>query len=177
MVDPTQPLADVVERNIKILFEVRRQLQRKSGFAARFADAITAFCGSLTFITLHAVWFLAWMGWNLGLIGLTPFDPFPFGLLTMMVSLEAIFLSTFVLMSQNRMSSLADKRADLDLQVNLLAEYEITKILGIVDGIADHLGLREGEDPELEELKVKISPERMLREMEKLEQVHRRDVA
>ena len=88
-------------------------------------------------VYLHAVWFIVWITINLRWIpGVKPFDPFPFGLLTMIVSLEAIFLSTFVLVSQNRMTVLADKRADLDLQINLLSEYEVTRILTLVDATA-----------------------------------------
>jgi uncharacterized membrane protein len=106
------------------------------------------------------------MGW----LQLTPFDPFPFGLLTMVVSLEAIVLSTFVLITQNRMADMSDERADLDLQINLLAEYEITKILKLTDAIADHLGLREGKDPELNDLKMEIMPEEVLKEMDRCRQ-------
>ncbi len=161
-------IADVVDRNIKVLLEVRRQLQKQTDSGTKVVDGIMRFCGSLPFVIVQAAWFGCWIAWNMNWLGLAPFDPFPFGLLTMIVSLEAIFLSTFVLISQNRMGELADARADLDLQINLLAEYEITKVLSIVDGIADHLGLDAGKDPELEELKVEISPDLLLREMEKL---------
>ena len=82
------------------------------------------------------------------------------------VSLEAIFLATFVLISQNRLSAIADQRADLDLQINLLAEYEITRVLTMVDAIADHLGLEVGHDPEVDELKSDVSPEIVIEELE-----------
>lgn len=161
-------LADVIDRNISTLLEVRRQLEKKKNIITKVADGITGFCGSFTFVYLHIVWFTFWILWNTGLLGLSPIDSYPFGLLTMTVSLEAIFLSMFVLISQNRMTELADQRADLDLQVNLLAEYEITKVLKIVDAIADHLEIEVGKDPELEELKVQVSPDTMLKEMEKM---------
>lgn len=161
-------LADVIDRNISTLLEVRRQLEKQKSPMTKMADAVTGFCGSFTFVYLHIVWFAAWIVWNTGLLGLEPFDAFPFGLLTMTVSLEAIFLSMFVLISQNRMTALADQRADLDLQVNLLSEYEITKVLSIVDAIADHFDIEVGKDPELEELKIQISPDKMLQEMEKM---------
>ncbi len=166
----TNGLADVIDRNITTLLEVRRQLEKQKNVVTRVADAITGFCGSFPFVYLHIVWFSIWILWNTGLLGLTPFDSFPFGLLTTTVSLEAIFLSMFVLISQNRMTELADQRADLDLQVNLLSEYEITKVLQIADAIADHLGIEVGKDPELEELKIQVSPGRMLQEMEKMKQ-------
>ena len=142
-------------------------MDRKKTVQNRIADSITAFSGNLLFVYFHVLWFAVWIAWNTGVLGLVPFDPFPFGLLTMIVSLEAIFLSTFVLISQNRMAEMTDRRSDLDLQINLLAEYEITKILCITDAIADHLGLKEGKDPELEQLKEEVSPERVLKEMEK----------
>jgi uncharacterized membrane protein len=157
----------VVERNIAALIEVRRQTERTRGTQNRIADWITAFSGSMGFIYLHAAWFWLWIVVNLGGLGKhLVFDPFPFGLLTMIVSLEAIFLSTFVLLSQNRQAELADRRADLDLQINLLTEYEVTRILTLVDAIADHLGLEPGSDPELDDLKRDIAPEQVLREMD-----------
>ena len=163
-------LAAVIDRNITTLLEVRRQLERKRGRSTKVAEVITRFCGSFPFVYMHIVWFGGWLLWNTGLLNVEPFDPFPFGLLTTMVSLEAIFLSMFVLISQNRMALLADQRADLDLQVNLLAEYEITKVLKMVDAIADHMEIDLGKDPELEELEVQIQPDQMLQEMERIKQ-------
>lgn len=170
---PPKPphVAEAVERNIKTLLEIRRQLEARKTLQDRIADALTGFSGNVLFVYFHAFWFAVWILWNTSLLGLKPFDPFPFGLLTMIVSLEAIFLSTFVLVSQNRLTEISDKRADLDLQINLLAEYEITKILRLADAIADHLGLNEGRDPELEQLEKDISPETVLQEMEKQQKI------
>ena len=132
------------------------------------ADSVTSFSGSIPFVYSHIIFFAAWVAVNLNLIpGLKPFDPFPFGFLTMLVSLEAIFLSTFVLISQNRQAQVSDRRADLDLQINLLAEYEITKLLQLTDAVADHLKLEPGKDLELEELKEQVFHNYVLREMEK----------
>jgi uncharacterized membrane protein len=163
----TPHIAEAIERNINALLEIRRQMDARKTRQDRVADAITGFSGNLLFVYFHIVWFVIWMLWNTGLLGLAPFDTFPFGLLTMIVSLEAIFLSTFVLVSQNRLTEISDKRSELDLQINLLTEYEVTKILCLTDAIADHLGLTVGRDPELEQLKEEISPERILQEMEK----------
>jgi len=163
----TPHIAEAVERNIRALVEIQRQLHARKTRQNRIADLITGFVGNLYFVYFHALWFSIWMLWNTGLLGVRPIDPFPFGLLTMVVSLEAIFLSTFVLVSQNRLTEISDKRADLDLQINLLAEYEITKILRLTDAIADHLGLIEGGDPELDQLKREVSPVRVLQEMER----------
>lgn len=165
-------LTDVIDRNISTLLEVRRQIEKRKSRTTKVADAVTGFCGNFIFVYLHILWFGFWLLWNTGMLGLTPFDPYPFGLLTTTVSLEAIFLSMFVLISQNRMSELADQRADLDLQVNLLAEYEITTVLKVVDAIADHFDIEVGKDPELEELKVQISPDKVLQEMEKMKHVY-----
>jgi uncharacterized membrane protein len=159
-------LADVVERNIAAIVEMRRQFEQGKTRQDRVADVLTAFSGSLTFVYLHAVWFGLWVVLNLGWLGIKPFDPYPFGLLTMVVSLEAIFLSTFVLVSQNRMGVVADRRADLDLQINLLSEHEITRLLTLVDAIADHLGLSVGTDSEVDELKRDTAPEVVLKEIE-----------
>ncbi|MER7693302.1 DUF1003 domain-containing protein [Streptomyces sp. NPDC097610] len=101
----------------------------------RFADAITAFAGTMGFVYVHAVWFAVWIALNLRLFGTAAvFDPYPFGLLTMIVSLEAIFLSTFVMVSQNRQAAREDVRADLDFETNVRAEVwavHIGKALGL----------------------------------------------
>src|SRR6266516_2126837 len=110
----------------------------------RIADRITSFAGSMRFVYLHTAWFGLWIVINLGLFSaavaglLQPFDPFPFGLLTMVVSLEAIFLSTFVMISQNRQANVADLRAEMDYQVNVKAEAEICKILAMLEALVAH---------------------------------------
>ena len=123
------------------------RLESKRRVQDRIADAITAFSGSMPFIYLHVAmpasgsWTTsAGSAWRI-------FDPYPFGLLTMVVSLEAIFLATFVLLSQNRQAEAVEQRADLDLQINLLAEHEITRILTLVDAIADHSGWKRARTP------------------------------
>jgi uncharacterized membrane protein len=159
-------LAQVVERNINTLVEIRNHMEQRKSTQDRIADWVTWFSGSMAFVYIHLVWFGIWIAINLGWTGMKPFDPYPFSLLTMIVSLEAIMLATFVLISQNRISEIADQRADLDLQINLLAEYEITRVLTLVDAIANHLGLEVGHDPEVDELKSDVSPEIVLEEME-----------
>jgi len=165
-------LADVVERNIGTILDLRAQVEDQKTIQDKAADWITAFSGSMLFLYAHAVWFLVWIAINLGWVpGVRAFDPFPFGLLTMIVSLEAIFLSTFVLISQNRMGVLSDQRADLDLQINLLAEYEITRILRLVDAMAQKMGIDGTPDPELEELKLMTAPDLLTHEIHTKEQV------
>ena len=107
----------------------------------RIAEVITSFTGSLSFIWLHIVWFVLWIGLNLTGWAFEPFDPFPFTLLTMVVSLEAIFLSAFILMAENKQGRLADQRARVDLEVDMIAEREITKLVELVVAIHQHLGI------------------------------------
>ncbi|MEO6397589.1 MAG: DUF1003 domain-containing protein, partial [Tepidiformaceae bacterium] len=158
----------VVEQNIEELAEARKRFEESKSLQDRGADLITRFSGSMLYVYLHIVWFAAWIIVNLGWVGLAPFDEFPFGLLTMIVSLEAIFLSTFVLISQNRSSALSDKRADLDLQINLLAEREATKLLKLLEAIAEKVGVSL-DDPELEELKEDVNPRQVMDELERRE--------
>src|SRR5689334_8648413 len=116
--DNTYPrLADVLEQNIRTLHRLRERARRTRGVHDHLADAITAVSGRMAFVYLHLLWFGAWIVLNTGYTGLQPFDPFPYGLLTMIVSLEAIFLATFVLISQNRLSVEAIQHADLALQI------------------------------------------------------------
>lgn len=118
----------------------------------RLASRITAFTGSMRFVWLHVAIIAAWVIVNLGWLGVEPFDPFPFGLLTMAGSLEAIFLSTFVLISQNRQALQADRRAKVDLQVNLIAEQEITKLVSMVAALQAHVGMDAASDPEVRQM-------------------------
>ena len=158
-------VAKVVDKNIRTMLDLRRTEEREKSHQDRAADALTAFSGSMLFVYLHTIWFGGWVLLNMGWLGITPFDPFPFGLLTLIVSLEAIFLSTFVLISQNRAGAVADKRADLDLQIDLLGEHEITRVLVMVAAIADHLGIGTANTPELGELEREITPKELLDEI------------
>lgn len=163
-------VADVIERNICTIVELRRSEEKQKTTQDRFADAITAFSGSMWFLYLHAIWFGLWILINTGRTPIKPFDSYPFNFLTMVVSLEAIFLSTFVLISQNKMGEVADERADLDLQINLLAEYEVTRILRLVDAMAEKMGIDEAFDPEIDELKSPTAPNVVLEEIKHREQ-------
>jgi uncharacterized membrane protein len=155
-----------VQNNIESLVQMRRAAEHKKGLQEKVADALTRFSGSMAFVYLHTIWFGIWIMLNIGWLGDKPFDPFPFSLLTLVVSLEAIFLSTFVLISQNHAGELADKRADLDLQINLLSEHEVTRLLTVMDAIADHLGVDLDEKAEVEELKKDVAAEEVLNEIE-----------
>jgi uncharacterized membrane protein len=131
----------------------------------RIAEAMTRVASSPWFFTAHIFWFAFWIVVNIGLTPLTPFDPFPFGLLTMVVSLEAIFLAIFVLMAQGREASIAELREELTLQVNLRMEAEVTKTLQLVAGLYTRLGHRVGDDPELREMLQPLDAKRIEREL------------
>jgi uncharacterized membrane protein len=142
---PDKPAAAVPElaaRNIETIATLEREALHERSRLDRFTGAITRAAGSPVFIVAHAVWFAGWLTFNS--MSAQPFDPYPFGLLMMIVSLEAIFLSTAVLMTQNRMQRQADKRAHLDLQVNLLAEQELTAILQLLTRVSERLGVAAG---------------------------------
>jgi uncharacterized membrane protein len=165
---PPQPseLTPVLERNIRSL-QLRRQREEAAAtFQERVAQAITDFTGSMTFVYLHIVVFGFWIVANLGWVpAVEAWDP-SLVILAMLASVEAIFLSTFVLISQNRISAAADKRADLDLQIGLLAEHEITKIAELVAAMAARMGIESAKKPEIEEIKHDVSPEAVLDEIE-----------
>lgn len=141
----------------------------------RVADTLTGAAGSTTFLLGHGVWFAGWILYNSGTFGNRPFDEFPFGLLTMIVSLEAIFLSIFVLMAQRRESAIAELREELTLQVNLRMEEEVTKTLQLVAGLYTRLGHKMGQDPELELMLQPLDPKRIEEELiEQIASVQRR---
>ncbi len=142
-----------VQKNIETIMALEKNNVLSRSTAEHIADKVTSFAGSTPFILIHILWFGVWVILNTKIIpGIPAFDPFPFSFLTLVVSLEAIFLTLLVLMSQNRMTKEADKRAHLDLQINLLDEQETTLILRMVQKIAKHLGMEEDPDETLKEL-------------------------
>ena len=125
------------------------------------ADRMIGVASATPFLVTHAIFFLAWIWWNLPISGLPQFDPYPYGMLTMTVSLEAIFLSIFVLMTQSRESKIGELREELTLQVNLRMEEEITKTLHLVAGLYSRLGLVLADDPELKAMLEPLDPKKM----------------
>src|SRR5262245_36385062 len=156
--------ASPAKTNIEAIASLEQQALHNRTAADRVSDAITKFSGSTTFVVLHVVWFLVWVLWN---TGRHAFDPFPFELLTMIVSLEAIFLSTFVLITQNRMTKQADKRAHLDLQINLLSEQEMTVVLRLLRRICSQLKIELDESEEATALLRKTDPHELMKELQK----------
>src|SRR4051812_21230521 len=158
-------LSHVLAHNIRALIEMRRREDRNRSLQLRTADAIMRFTGSIGFIWVHVALVAAWLLINNGVLGVRPFDPAPFTMLAMVASVEAIFLSTCVLVTQNRMASASERRAELDLQISLLSEHEITRLVRMVDAIAARVGVEGARDPELAELKEDVEPERVLEEL------------
>jgi uncharacterized membrane protein len=156
---------EVTQRNVKMIEQLREADNANRSPADRIADFIARFCGSMTFVWVHVIWFGGWLLIN-GLDGTEHFDPYPFTFLTFVVSLEAIFLSTFILISQNHETRLSEKRNQLDLQVNLLSEQENTKMLRMLERIAEKVGARIEDDPSLEVLDQATHPERLVRQIE-----------
>ena len=130
-----------VAQNVAEIVRLEQRDRLAMSRTDQVANWLAAFSGTVAFAALHAVFFAVWIAWNSGWLRLTPFDAYPFGLLTVIVSLEAIFLSTFVLISQNQQARLADRRAKVDLQVNMLAEQETTRILTIVTELSQRFDL------------------------------------
>ena len=125
------------------------------------ADRMIGFASSTPFLVIHAFVFIGWIYWNLPFSGFKKFDPYPYGMLTTIVSLEAIFLSIFVLMTQSRESRIGELREELTLQVNLRMEEEITKTLHLVAGLYARLNLTLADDPELRAMLEPLDPKRM----------------
>ncbi len=168
---PPPGLSKVLERNIRTIVELRAKQAQDRSLQDRIADTVTGFSGSMPFVYLHIAWFIVWVLVNSGRMA---FDPFPYGLLTMIVSLEAIFLSALVMITQNRQSDEAERRADLDLQIGLLTEHELTRVIKMLDAIQTKLGVDPGEDNELEDLEMETMPEEVLAELARLHRIEPR---
>jgi uncharacterized membrane protein len=155
----------VVERNIAALLARRAAEERALGWEERVAETVTRLAGSMRFVWFHAAVFGCWIIWNV-MPGLPRFDP-TLVILAMAASVEAIFLSTFILITQNRMQAQADRRADLALQINLLSEHEITRLIQMVSEIGERIGSAAAQRPDLHDLKKDVQPEAVLDALER----------
>ena len=155
-------LSSSLRRNIEVLRRRRAAEEAGASFEERLASAISRFAGHLRFVYAHALIYGFWILANLGRFpGVEPWDP-TFVVLAMVASVEAIFLSTFILITQNRMAAAADRRAELDVQISLLAEAEITKLVELVSQIAEKMHVPGAEEEEVEEMKRRVAPEAVL---------------
>lgn len=163
---PEQSLSPA-QQNIETVAKLENQFLEGRRLADRIGDAVGAFVGTMWFVAIHVVWFVSWFLINTGLVpAIRPFDPYPFTFLSMSVSVEGVLLTTFVLMKQNRMARRADLRDQLNLQVDLLAEKEITKMLQMLRAMADHMGLEhEAHEPEAKELSENTAVETLAQEL------------
>jgi uncharacterized membrane protein len=141
----------------QIIQSFEAKFLEKRTISEKFADYFVRIFGSIKFLVFHLIWFLIWIVWNLGMIpGLPVFDSYPFILLTTIVSIEAIFLSVMVLISQNRAANIDRLRSEVDLQINLIAEQEITKVLNLLTLLMERQGINVGSDPEIQIMLKKI---------------------
>ena len=135
---PGNPAAD----NIRTIVDLERKALAATHWSDRISDAISAFAGSLWFVLCHVALFAAWSAWNALAPAPMRFDPYPYGLLTFVVSLEGVLIATFVLIKQNRMAAQSDQRDHLNLQVDLLAEQEMTMVLRMLRRISERLDVQ-----------------------------------
>ena len=150
-------------KNVNKIVEIENAQKKNRSVTEKIAEAIANFCGSMTFLWVHVVWFFGWILVN-SVLGWYQFDPFPFTFLTLVVSLEAIFLSTFILISQNHETQLTERRNHLDLQINLLSEQENTKMLELLRLVAEKVGV-PCEDLEMEVFEEEMKPEKMFEQI------------
>lgn len=163
---PPLDVADVTRENIAAMRRLEQLAQAHRSFADRVATFVARFCGHVGFVWLHVAWFATWVLWN-SLPGPPHFDPYPFTFLVLCVSLEAIFLSSFILISQNYEMRVSERRNQLDLQINLLAEQESTKVLQLLERIARQVGAIGEADAEVAALEQATRPDTLARQIER----------
>jgi uncharacterized membrane protein len=156
----------LIARNVRQIADLEASVREKGTRSDRIAAGISRFCGSMTFVWVHAFLFTAWILLNTVLLP-KPFDPYPFTFLTLVVSLEAIFLSTFIMIAENRQEQINERRGQLDLQINLLAEQESTKTLQILEAVAEKLEVDVKRDPTIGILEKATNPEKLAREIDR----------
>jgi uncharacterized membrane protein len=156
---------DITQQNVQTIVRLEQATNAKRAKSDQIADVIANFCGSMPFVWAHIIWFAGWTIINIA-PGIRHFDPFPFNFLTLIVSLEAIFLSTFILISQNHETRLSERRNQLDLQINLLTEQENTKMLTLLGRIAEKVGVKIDDDPSLQVLEQATRPEQLVDQIE-----------
>ncbi len=155
---------DLTRHNIETVSRLEEAILSKRTLSDKVADIIAGFCGSMAFVWVHILWFGGWIVGNT-ILPIKHLDPFPFQFLTLIVSLEAIFLTTFVMISQNRQGRASDRRNHLDLQINLLAEQENSKMLMMLDAIARKLEIDE-DDPDVRVLEEATEPEKLIEQID-----------
>ena len=157
---------ELTEKNIRAIVDLERSARSNESRFGRMAHRVASFCGTLPFLWVHVAWFGAWILFNT--VGPQPHpDPYPFTFLTLLVSLEAIFLSTFILISQNEETRLTERRNALDLQINLLTEQENTKMLRMLGKITAKLGIPD-DDPTSAVLEQATRPDKLAEQIDRI---------
>ena len=159
-------VADVTRANVQAMRELDELESQRSSFSDRVADVVARACGHIGFGIAHAIGFAAWMLWNTLAPQASRFDPYPFTLLTLWASAEGIFLMSFVLISQNYQMRVSERRNQLDLQINLLAEQENSKMLLLLEDIARQVGASKAGDPDVEVLVEATRPDTLARQID-----------
>ena len=157
---------ELTQQNVEAMRRLEESALAKRSLADHMAAFVARFGGSMTFVWVHVVLFGSWIAFNTW-PGLPHFDPYPFTFLTLVVSLEAIFLSSFILISQNYEMRITERRNQLDLQINLLSEQENTKMLQMLARIARKVGVDCDDDPEIKALEKATHPDTLVRQIEK----------
>lgn len=155
----------LTQRNVEAIRRLEQAAKEERTRSDLVAEAIANFCGSMVFVWVHVIWFGIWIFINV-MPGIRHIDPFPFTFLTLVVSLEAIFLSTFILISQNQDTRISERRNHLDLQINLLSEQENTRMIEMLQAIAQKVGADVDHDAHLQALSEETEPERLLKQIE-----------
>jgi uncharacterized membrane protein len=159
---------ELTQRNVEAILQLEEAAKNQRTPSELIAERIARFCGSMRFVWVHVAWFSGWIIFN-AMPGVKHVDPFPFTFLTLVVSLEAIFLSTFILISQNHDTQISERRNHLDLQINLLSEQENTKMIEMLTAIAEKVGA-DVHDPHLEQLRQETQPEKLAEQIEQREE-------
>lgn len=159
----------ITEQNIEAIVKLEKSAKAERTKSDLVAQAIAQFCGSMTFVWVHVVWFGLWVLFN-SLPSIKHIDPFPFTFLTLVVSLEAIFLSTFILISQNQDAKIQERRNHLDLQIDLLSEQENTRMISMLEAIAKKVGADLKDLPEIESLREDTQPEKLALQIKQREE-------
>ena len=160
---------ELTQRNIEAVRQLEEAAKEERTASDRVAEVIAKFCGSMTFVWVHVVWFGIWVLINV-MPGLPHIDPFPFTFLTLVVSLEAIFLSTFILISQNHDTKISERRNHLDLQINLLSEQENTQMLTMLRAIAEKVGVDLSRDDQVRAMSEETKPQQLVKQIKEREE-------
>lgn len=164
----SERIAEAAAERRRTIRSFKAKANEKRTVGDRFADFLTGYFGTISFLVLNAIFFTVWIVWNTGMVPMfPPIDPFPFGLLTMVVSLEAIFLAIIVLISQNREARTAELREEVELYINTYAENEITKVIYLLTLLLKKSKIDISEDLDLKEMLESMDSERIEKELEK----------